>query len=210
MLAKYSAAPGARVVWISSHEASSEFYDPKDWQLIKSEHSYQCSKYQMNMLSLYLDREAVRGQLDDTPAIRHFISYPGVAGTNIATAMLGTFTSLCMFATFYIVSSSKHPEVHSLNGYLARQDSWVLLIIPLTSSRRPYPQSMCRSLALHAYPALVELRARRIQRRLFNQVLSTFQRQIGGDVSMSARPDLINLQKRKPRQKSCWTTAIVF
>ncbi|KAI9575036.1 NAD(P)-binding protein [Boletus coccyginus] len=105
LLAKYSAAPGARVVWISSHEASSEFYDPNDWQLIKSEHSYECSKYQMNMISLHLDREAIRGQLEGTPAVRHLTASPGVAGTNIATALLGTFKSLCMFAAFYIVTS---------------------------------------------------------------------------------------------------------
>ncbi|KAF8556265.1 NAD(P)-binding protein [Imleria badia] len=108
MLAKYLAAPGARVVWISSHEATSEFYDPKDWQLVKSEHSYQCSKYQMNMVSLHLDREAIRGQLDGTPAVRHLVAYPGVAGTSIASALLGTFRSFCMFVTFYIVSSIEY------------------------------------------------------------------------------------------------------
>lgn len=152
MLAKYSAATGARVVWMSSHEASSEFYDPKDWQLVKSEHSYECSKYQMNMMSLHLDREAMHGQLDGTPAVRHLIAYPGVAGTSIATAIVGTFQSLCMFAAFYIVSNMKYSAVHSLNGHLARQDSWDLPTIPLTSSRRPYPQSICRLLALHPYP----------------------------------------------------------
>lgn len=106
---------GARVVWISSHEASSKFYDSKDWQLVKSEHSYQCSKYQMNMMSIYLDREAIRRQLDGAPAVRHFTVYPGVAGTSIASALLGTFMSLCMYATFYIVSSVKYPAVHLLS-----------------------------------------------------------------------------------------------
>lgn len=145
----------ARVVWISSHEASSEFYDPKDWQLVKSENSYQCSKYQMNMISLYLDREAIRGQLDDTPAIRHFTAYPGVAGTSIANALLGTFTSLCMYATFYVVSSVKYAAVHPLNEHFARQDSWDLPTIPLTSLRRPYLQSTCRLPPSHAYPVSV-------------------------------------------------------
>lgn len=107
----------ARVVWISSHEASSEFYDPKDWQLVKSEHSYECSKYQMNMISLHLDREALHGQLNGTPTVRHLTAYPGVAGTSIATALLGTFKTLCMFASFYIVSSVKLPAVHLLNGH---------------------------------------------------------------------------------------------
>lgn len=162
MLAKYLAAPGARVVWISSHEASPEFYDPKDWQLVKSEYSYQCSKYQMNMISLHLDREAIRGHLDGTPAARHLIAYPGVAGTSIASALLGTFKSFCMFVTFYIVSSIEYQTVYSLNEHLARQESWDLLIILLTSSKQPYLQSICHLLALHTYPALVGSRAQRI------------------------------------------------
>ncbi|KAG8218311.1 hypothetical protein J3R82DRAFT_3925 [Butyriboletus roseoflavus] len=104
MLTKHTAA---RVVWISSHEASSEFYDPKDWQLVKSEHSYECSKYQMNMISLHLDREALHGQLNGTTAVRHLTVYPGIVSTSIATAILGTFRTLCMIAAFYIVSSVK-------------------------------------------------------------------------------------------------------
>lgn len=207
MLAKHTAA---RVVWISSHEASSEFYDPKDWQLVKSEHSYECSKYQMNMISVHLDRGAIRDQLDGTPAVRHLTAYPGVAGTSIATALLGTFKTLCMFASFYIVSIVKYLVVHSLNGHLARQDSWDLPTIPLTFSRRPYLQSICRLLMLHAYPALVGWRAQRIQRSLLKLELSTPQRQIGGVVSISGRLNSSSLKKRKPKQKSCWKTAIAF
>lgn len=156
MLAKYSAGPGARVVWISSHEASPEFYDPKDWQLVKSEHSYQCSKYQMNMMSLYLDREAIRGQFGGTPVVRHLIAYPGIAGTSITNALLGTFSSFCMLVTFYIVSSARYPEVHSLNGHSSRRGSSDQPTIPLASLRRPYLQSIWHLLTLHAYPALVE------------------------------------------------------
>ncbi|KAH0839589.1 NAD(P)-binding protein [Lanmaoa asiatica] len=109
VLAKYAAA---RVVWISSHEASPEFYDPDDWQLVKSECSYQCSKYQVNMISLHLDREAIRSQLDGTPAARHLTVYPGIAGTGIASTHLGTFQTICMFASFYIarlLGSPNHP-----------------------------------------------------------------------------------------------------
>lgn len=137
---------GARVVWISSHESSSEFYDPKDWQLVESEHSYQSSKYQMNMISLYLDREAIRGQLGGTPTIRHFTAYPGVAVTGIANALVGSLTILCMYATFYLVSSVKHLTVHSLKGELTRRGFWDLPTTPFTSSKRPYLQSICRLL----------------------------------------------------------------
>ncbi|KAG9317131.1 NAD(P)-binding protein [Chiua virens] len=112
MLAKCMTTGGARVAWISSHEASSEFYDPQDWQLVKSEHSYECSKYQMNMISLYLDREAARGQLDGTRAVRHLTAYPGVVGTSIASAMLSAFQTFWMFVGFYVarlLGSPNHP-----------------------------------------------------------------------------------------------------
>lgn len=143
MIAKQKAATGARVVWVSSHEASSKLYDPKDWQLVKSENSYGCSKYQINMMALHLDREAVRNQLDGIPTVRHLIAYPGVAGTNIAAAILGTFTSLCMFVTLYIVSRVKYLVTHPLNGHPTRQGSWDPSTIPLPSSRRPYLRFIC-------------------------------------------------------------------
>lgn len=108
MLAKYTTSTGARVIWVSSHEASSEFYDPKDWQLVKSEHSYESSKYQMNLLSLHLDREATRNQVAGKPIVRHITVLPGVAGTNIASALLGTVTAMCMFTAFYIVGGFAH------------------------------------------------------------------------------------------------------
>jgi 3-keto steroid reductase len=37
---------------------------------------------------------------------RHLIVLPGVAGTNIANALLGTFSSMGMFLAFYLVSYS--------------------------------------------------------------------------------------------------------
>lgn len=160
MMTKYT---GARVVWISSHEASSKFYDPKDWQLTKSKHSYQCSKYQMNMISLHLDREAILSLQNGTPAVRHTIAYPGVACTSIANALLGTFTSLCMYASLYIVSHVTPPAVCSLIRYFCRQDSWDPRITPSTSSRQPYLQSICR---LSPFLTLVGSRAQRISRSL--------------------------------------------
>ncbi|KAF8121340.1 NAD(P)-binding protein [Boletus edulis] len=134
MLAKYSAPPGARVVWISSHEASSEYYDPKDWQLVKSEHSYECSKYQMNMISLYLDRQATRGQRDGKPTVKHSIAYPGVAGTSIATALLGTFSSLCMFAAFYIARFLGSPN-HTIDAFKAAISAVHLSLVACLPSR---------------------------------------------------------------------------
>jgi len=101
LLAKYSGYTGSRVIWISSHEASSQHYIPKDYQLIKNNHSYQCSKYQLNLMALYLDQEATK---DRASRIRHIPVLPGVAGTNIANALLGPITFYIMYMAFYLVS----------------------------------------------------------------------------------------------------------
>ncbi|KIJ70394.1 hypothetical protein HYDPIDRAFT_78786 [Hydnomerulius pinastri MD-312] len=130
MLAKYTTSTGARVIWVSSHEASSEFYDPKDWQLVKSEHSYESSKYQMNLLSLHLDREATRDQVAGKPIVRHITVLPGVAGTNIASALLGTVTAMCMFTAFYIarmLGSIYHP----ISAFKASISAVHLSLVPL-------------------------------------------------------------------------------
>lgn len=101
-LAKYQTSTGARVIWMSSHESSPIYYDPKDWQLIKSAHSYESSKFQMDLIAYQLDQNSLQdsGRLPT----RHLIVLPGVAGTNIASVLLGTFTSTCMFLAFYLVS----------------------------------------------------------------------------------------------------------
>ncbi|KAF8845589.1 NAD(P)-binding protein [Paxillus ammoniavirescens] len=130
VLAKCTTSTGSRVVWVSSHESSSEFYDPKDWQLVKSRHSYECSKYQMNQISLHLDREATRNQVDGKPTVRHFTVLPGVAGTNIASALLGTISSMCMFVTFYIARLLGSPY-HPITPFKASISAVHLSLVPL-------------------------------------------------------------------------------
>ncbi|KAH7888093.1 NAD(P)-binding protein [Phlebopus sp. FC_14] len=130
LLAKYTSSMGARVLWVSSHEASSRFYDPKDWQLVKSEHSYESSKYQMNLVSLHLDREATRKHTVGTPVVRHFTVLPGVAGTNIANALLGVVSSVCMFLSFY-VARLLGSRYHPITAFKASISAVHLSLVPL-------------------------------------------------------------------------------
>ncbi|KIL00464.1 hypothetical protein PAXRUDRAFT_821662 [Paxillus rubicundulus Ve08.2h10] len=130
ILAKCTTSTGSRVVWVSSHESSSEFYDPRDWQLVKSRHSYECSKYQMNQISLHLDRRATHSQVDGKPTVRHFTVLPGVAGTNIASALLGTISSMCMFVTFYIARLLGSPY-HPITPLKASISAVHLALVPL-------------------------------------------------------------------------------
>ncbi|KIJ21211.1 hypothetical protein PAXINDRAFT_160468 [Paxillus involutus ATCC 200175] len=121
ILAKYTNSTGSRVVWVSSHGASSEFYDPKDWQLVKTGHSYDCSKYQMNQVSLHLDREATHNQVDGKPTVRHFTVLPGVAATNIANELLGKFTGARLLGSPY----------HTITAFNASISAVHLSLVPL-------------------------------------------------------------------------------
>ena len=131
LLAKYSRS---RVIWISSHEGTSEYYVPKDYQLIKNDHSYQCSKYQMTLMALCLDQEASKTR---GPGIRHIAVLPGVAGTNIANALLGPITFYIMYLTFYLVSYSILYHGCHINTIFCRLDSWGRRTIPYALSRQP-------------------------------------------------------------------------
>jgi 3-keto steroid reductase len=88
---------------MSSHEANPMFYDPSDWQLTKTAHSYECSKFQIDLIAHQLDQASLREESDGLP-VRHLTVLPGVAGTNIASALLGALSPIGMFLAFYIVS----------------------------------------------------------------------------------------------------------
>lgn len=97
---------GGRVVWTSSITASPTFYESGDWQLIKTEHSYECSKYQTDLIATHLDFRA-RRVLDKSPTsrpIRHFISEPGVCSTNIGAALVNPGSKIIEVCLSYIVS----------------------------------------------------------------------------------------------------------
>ncbi|KAI6046467.1 NAD(P)-binding protein [Pisolithus marmoratus] len=129
-LTKYTGSMGARVIWLSSHEATSEFYDPNDWQLINDDHSYQSSKYQLNLLALRLDQEATEHPIPGTPVVRHFSALPGIAGTNIASALLGPVTTAFMFIAFHIARLLGSPH-HPISAFKAAISAVHLALVPL-------------------------------------------------------------------------------
>ncbi|KAI6122840.1 hypothetical protein EV401DRAFT_1950221 [Pisolithus croceorrhizus] len=136
-LTKYKGSIGARVIWVSSHEATSEFYNPDDWQLINDNHSYQSSKYQVNLLALRLDREATKHSVPGIPVVRHFSVLPGIVATSIASAMLGPIMSVCMLITFYIVSGGVHQSTFITSSDGRRFGFWDHHPISEVSSRQP-------------------------------------------------------------------------
>lgn len=95
----------ARVIWSSSIEASPKFYESEDWQLTKTEHSYESSKYQIDIIATNLDRKALSRELNNgEKPIRHFISEPGVCSTSISQALASGILDYFKILLFYFVS----------------------------------------------------------------------------------------------------------
>ncbi|KAG6916574.1 hypothetical protein DXG01_006345 [Tephrocybe rancida] len=100
----------ARVIWTSSIEASPIFFDPVDWQNKNTEHSYESTKYQIDLVSARLDQLSL--QRPASRRIRHFNTHPGVCSTNVANALIGPVLDMCKLLAFYIVrflGSPNHP-----------------------------------------------------------------------------------------------------
>lgn len=100
---------GARVIWMSSLEASPKFYDAEDWQLKKTEHSYENSKYQIDLIATHLDCLSLQeSQLSESKrTIRHFVAEPGICSTNISHALVNPFTEFCKLMIFYLVCADR-------------------------------------------------------------------------------------------------------
>ena len=92
----------ARVIWSSSLEASPKFYDSEDWQLTKTGHSYESSKYQIDIIGVNLDRMALKS--NEGKSIRHFVSEPGICSTSISRALVSGILDYIKTLLFYFVS----------------------------------------------------------------------------------------------------------
>lgn len=85
---------------------SVHYYDSEDWQLLKTDHSYESSKYQMDLIGTQLDKQVTTGPGKTTsPAnIRHFVVQPGVAHTGIIDLLIIKFMQYFMLLAFYMAS----------------------------------------------------------------------------------------------------------
>lgn len=90
----------SKVIWCSSLEASPKFYDPSDWQLTDTDHSYEGSKYQIDLVGTTLDQLALTKTGKRT---RHFVAEPGVCSTSISKALVSGFLDYVKVFFFYLV-----------------------------------------------------------------------------------------------------------
>ncbi|TFL00623.1 NAD(P)-binding protein [Pterulicium gracile] len=112
---------GGRVIWMSSHEASHKFYDADDYQLIKTSHAYETSKYYIDVISAHLDSRAVASSSGTEPTIRHVIVDPGIASTAISSEQIGMFLDFVKLLAFYLarVMGSQYHTITVTNAAVA-------------------------------------------------------------------------------------------
>jgi 3-keto steroid reductase len=91
---------GGRVIWMSSIESSPKFYDSDDWQLKKTNHPYEPSKYQIDLIGTHLDRLALSES--SPPLVRHIVVHPGIASTNISQAAIIWILDYVKVLAFYL------------------------------------------------------------------------------------------------------------
>jgi 3-keto steroid reductase len=99
----------SRVVWTSSLEASPARYNPEDWQCKATSHSYETTKYEIDLIATFLDRLSLQDPTRKRP--RHFVAQPGVCSTSISDALIGPVLNLVKLFLFYVVRDVFIPSV---------------------------------------------------------------------------------------------------
>ena len=94
----------SRVLWTTSLEAT-HFYRPHDWQPVETDHSYEASKYQIELLATQLEERALRSeeQTDRPAKVRHVLIHPGVASSGIAVHLVSPIIASLMGLGLLIV-----------------------------------------------------------------------------------------------------------
>ncbi|CAE6491945.1 unnamed protein product [Rhizoctonia solani] len=105
----------SRVLWTTSIEGRPSFFPGlDDYQLVSTDHAYEASKYEAELVACGLDQlESERNN-----GVRHLVVHPGIAGTNIFFEHTGWLLDKLMFLAFYIARlfGSKH---HLIQPYKA-------------------------------------------------------------------------------------------
>ncbi|KAJ7727909.1 hypothetical protein B0H16DRAFT_246781 [Mycena metata] len=112
----------SRIIWSSSLEASPKFYQNEDWQLVKTEHSYESVKYEIDLLGTILDHRAL-ADTSSAKRVRHFVSHPGVCSTKISNNLVpyGGILDNLKILLFYFgrMLGSRHHSIFPDNAAIA-------------------------------------------------------------------------------------------
>ncbi|OSX57027.1 hypothetical protein POSPLADRAFT_1041828 [Postia placenta MAD-698-R-SB12] len=86
LLSKYSSKSSTppRVLWTTSIDVLPAYNPADDWQLTKTDASYQASKFQLDLMS----RELARRSSEDDGKVVHVLVSPGITATKMAAELL--------------------------------------------------------------------------------------------------------------------------
>ncbi|KAL7278441.1 hypothetical protein ACG7TL_007438 [Trametes sanguinea] len=132
----------ARVLWMSSLDAEPSFDLNEDWQLTKTLHSYNASKFQIELICAELERRTLEAEAGRVPAmpelvaphgeVRHYIVSPGITSTNMSTLLNIPIPGwrYLMLTAFVIVRFLGSPHV-LMSLYSAAVAAVHLALVPL-------------------------------------------------------------------------------
>lgn len=89
---------------MSSLEGQPRWYDHDDWQLVKTNRSYEGTKYQIDIIAGKLNQRSFEfgGESD---VVRHLLVHPGIVHSNMTNGMVDVFFDTMKVILFYIVSA---------------------------------------------------------------------------------------------------------
>jgi len=125
------AARPARVIWTSSVEGQPCWYNHADWQLVKTDHSYEASKYQIDLVAAKLEQRC-RESGGEGDVVRHFIVHPGIAHSNMTKDMIWFVLDVCKIALFWIARWLGSPN-HTIDGVTAAASATHITLVCLTA-----------------------------------------------------------------------------
>lgn len=148
-----------RVIWISSIEATSSFFDVDDIQALKSEAAYESSKALTDILALTSDLPstapwvksflAVESETESSSSSSsssestpiNYLSHPGIFGSSIVPLIMPLW--YCMLAAFYLSRLLGSPW-HTVTTYIGANAPVWLALSPqavLDEAERPYREN---------------------------------------------------------------------
>ena len=98
----------ARLIWMGSLEGQPCWYDHDDWQLVKTDHSYEASKYEIDLIASTLNQRSLLPG-GESKIVRHFVVHPGILHSNMTNGMVYAFFDTLKIVLFYIVSKRFPP-----------------------------------------------------------------------------------------------------
>lgn len=122
----YSVA--SRIIWTSSLEAFSKYYDSTDFQCIDAKKSllpYESTKYQCELAAFGLDNELQRGSVtaDDGEGLkpRSYLCHPGVVASSMMSQFVQSWVTIFVIATFYLARwfGSPHHPIDAFKGAIS-------------------------------------------------------------------------------------------